>query len=171
VAVGVGVFIANILTIDKLSKLHGEEVKTITDADDAIQLSAEEKALMDQTAGRVLLFYLSGPMIFGLAKAIAREHAAMREAEVLILDLTDVPHLGVTASLSLENVVKDALGNDRKVLIVGAQGQTRNRLEKLKVLNLIEPNHLCDSRVQAFELSLEMIRGADEPNLSLASEA
>lgn len=171
VAVGVGVFIANILTIDKLSKLHGEEVKTITDADDAIQLSAEEKALMDQTAGQVLLFYLSGPMIFGLAKAIAREHAAMRDAEVLILDLTDVPHLGVTASLSLENVVKDALGNDRKVLIVGAKGQTRNRLEKLKVLNLIEPNHLCDTRTQAFQFSLEMIRGADEPNLSLAREA
>jgi SulP family sulfate permease len=43
VAVGGGVFIANILTIDRLSELQAQEVKTITDTDDEILLSAEEK--------------------------------------------------------------------------------------------------------------------------------
>jgi len=77
VAVFVGVFIANILTIERLSALQSQEVKTITDADDAIDLSPEEKELLNQANGQVLLFYLSGPMIFGVAKAIAREHSAM----------------------------------------------------------------------------------------------
>jgi sulfate permease, SulP family len=34
VAVGVGVFIANILTIERLSNLQAQDVKTISDADD-----------------------------------------------------------------------------------------------------------------------------------------
>jgi len=88
VAVGVGVFIANILTIDRLSELQAQEVKTITDNDDEILLSPEEKRLLNQANGRIILFYLSGPMIFGVSKAIAREHTAMKEADVLILDLS-----------------------------------------------------------------------------------
>lgn len=47
VAVGVGVFIANILTIDRLSELQSQEVKTISDTDDAIVLNNEEKRLLD----------------------------------------------------------------------------------------------------------------------------
>lgn len=94
VAVFVGVFIANMLTIERLSELQSKEVKTITDADDAIPLTPEEKALLAQAQGQVLLFYLSGPMIFGVARAIAREHAAMQNVGAIILDLTDVPMLG-----------------------------------------------------------------------------
>ncbi len=41
VAVGVGVFIANILTIDRLSELQSQEVKTISDTDDAIAILPE----------------------------------------------------------------------------------------------------------------------------------
>ena len=72
VAVGVGVFVANILTIERLSNLRSEEVKTITDADDAIILNDVERDLLDRANYSVLLFQLEGPMIFGVAKAIAR---------------------------------------------------------------------------------------------------
>ncbi|MBF2097670.1 MAG: SulP family inorganic anion transporter, partial [Gloeomargaritaceae cyanobacterium C42_A2020_066] len=46
VAVGVGVFIANILTIERLSQLQSQEVKLITDLDDDGRLSAEENQLL-----------------------------------------------------------------------------------------------------------------------------
>jgi sulfate permease, SulP family len=101
VAVGGGVFIANILTIDRLSELQAQEVKTIIDTDDEILLSEAEKRLLNQANGRIILFYLSGPMSFGVSKAIALEHAAMKEVDVLIVDLSDVPLLGVTASLAI----------------------------------------------------------------------
>lgn len=72
VAVGVGVFVANILTIKRLTDLQSQEVKAITDADDAIALSPNEKRILEGAGGRILLFHLSGPMIFGVAKAISR---------------------------------------------------------------------------------------------------
>ncbi|WAL62259.1 bicarbonate transporter BicA [Thermocoleostomius sinensis] len=160
VAVGVGVFIANILTIERLSKLQSQSVKTITDVDDKIQLSSEEKLLLDEANGRVLLFHLSGPMIFGVAKAIAREQSAMKDSDVLIVDLTDVPLLGVTASLAVENVVKEAVSKERPVFIVCAPGQTQKRLKQLKVLDLVPPERVMDERLAALQAATALVRGS-----------
>jgi SulP family sulfate permease len=159
VAVGIGVFIANILTIERLSKLQSQSVKTITDVDDKIQLSSEEKLLLDQANGRVLLFHLSGPMIFGVAKAIAREQSAMKDADVLIVDLSDVPLLGVTASLAVENVVQEAISKERPVFIVCAPGQTQQRLKQLKVLDLVSPERVTDNRLEALQAATALVRG------------
>ncbi|BDA70885.1 sulfate permease family protein [Calothrix sp. PCC 7716] len=157
VAVGIGVFIANILTIERLSEMQGEEVKTITDADDAIVLNAEEKRLFDLANGRVLLFYLSGPMIFGVSKAIAREHSAMADSDVVIMDLSDVPMLGVTASLALENAIKDAVDRGRQVFIVGAAGKVKKRLEKFGIFQIIPQHNLFTERADALRQALAIV--------------
>ncbi|XQQ05353.1 MAG: SulP family inorganic anion transporter [Leptolyngbya sp. IPPAS B-1204] len=149
VAVGVGVFIANILTIERLSEMQSQTVKAISDADDDIPLSAEDKQLLDQGRGRVLLFYLSGPMIFGVSKAIARTHNAVSDIDALVLDLSDVPLLGVTVSLEIENVIKDAIDKGCQVYIVGATGKVHQRLERLGVFQRIPADHLLNSRTEA----------------------
>ena len=148
-AVGIGVFVANILTIDRMSQLQSKSVQTITDADDAIRLNANERRWLDEANGRVLLFQLSGPMIFGVAKAISREHNAIGDCDAIVFDLSEVPHLGVTASLTLENAVKEAVEKERRVFIVGAAGQTKRRLEKLRVFSLIPSSHLQMDRTEA----------------------
>jgi len=148
-AVGIGVFVANILTIDRLSQLQAQDVRAVTDADDEITLTEAEKNLLDQAAGRVLLFHLSGPMIFGVAKAIAREHNAVRHCESLVIDLSDVPHIGVTSSLAIENAIKDAVDDNREVYIVGATGQIKRRLERLGLFSLIPAEHLLMDRTEA----------------------
>ena len=159
VGVGVGVFIANILTIERLSNLQSQDVKTITDADDAILLSEEEKQLFNQADGRVLLFYLSGPMIFGVAKAIAREHAAIQNSEALILDLSDVPLLGVTASLAIENAIKDACDKGLEVFTVAATEKIEQRLERFGILKLIPRHHLMQNRVDALRQAVALVNG------------
>jgi len=158
VAVGVGVFIANILTIDRLSELQAQEVKTITDNDDEILLSPEEKQLLNQANGRIILFYLSGPMIFGVSKAIAREHTAMKEADVLILDLSDVPLLGVTASLAIENAIKDAIDKGLQVFIVGATSKIQHRLERLGILAQLPPDHVLMDRTIALQQAVTFVK-------------
>ena len=114
-AVAVGVFVANILTINRLSAIQEQDVNAISTADDSVNLTPEEKVLMSEADGRVLLFQLSGPMIFGVSKAISREHQAIAECKALVLDISDVPHLGVTSSLAIENAIQDALDLGRAV--------------------------------------------------------
>ena len=148
-AVGIGVFVANVLTIDRMSALQSKRVKTISTADDDVELSAEEQSLIDQASGRVLLFQLAGPMIFGVAKAISREHNAIGDCEAVIFDLHEVSHLGVTASLALENAIKEAIEVGRSVYLVLQPGATRRRLEKLKLLEQIPDNCITTNRSDA----------------------
>lgn len=160
-AVGVGVFIANLLTIKRLSDLSAKEVRTIGLNEAGEELPVDEKILMEIAAGRVLLFQLNGPMIFGVAKAIAREHAAMKHAKVLVLDLSKVTLLGVTVSLALENMVKDAITDGGIVLVAGAQKSTRERLEKFGFFEVEGLEFMAD-RKAALLRSVEWLKEQGE---------
>ena len=156
-AVGIGVFVANILTIERMNALQSESVKTINDTDDIVALTSEERRWMDEAEGRVLLFQLSGPMIFGVAKAISREHNAVKECEAVVFDVSEVRHLGVTASLALENSIKEALEGGRKVFVVGAGGQATNRLRKMEVLARLPEQALFTDRAAALAAAVSSI--------------
>ncbi len=164
VAVGVGVFIANILTIQQLSEVRSGDVKLISDIDDDVRLTSEQKQLLDKGEGRVLLFCLSGPMIFGLSKAISREHNAMKEADALVVDLSQVPSMGVTASLAIENVIRDAHDKGLQVYIVGASEKIYGRLQKLGLFDLIHPDHVLGDRTTALQQALDKVYVKGTPN-------
>ncbi|QVL54589.1 MAG: SulP family inorganic anion transporter [Cyanobium sp. M30B3] len=151
VAVGVGVFIANILTIDKMSALQSKSVKSVSTGDGDLLIPEEEKALLDQGRGQVLLFQLNGAMIFGVAKAIAREHNAIRDCKAVIFDLSEVSHLGVTAALAVENAVEEAIEKGRQVFVVGAADTTQRRLEKLGLFKKLPAERTSISRHDALQ--------------------
>ncbi|MBM5824672.1 MAG: SulP family inorganic anion transporter [Cyanobacteria bacterium M_surface_10_m2_119] len=157
VAVGVGVFIANILTIDKMSALQSKSVKSVSTGDGGLMIPDEEKALLDQGKGQVLLFQLNGAMIFGVAKAIAREHNAIRDCKAVIFDLSEVSHLGVTAALAVENAVEEAIEKGRQVFVVGATDTTRRRLEKLGLFQKLPSERTSLSRFEALRQAVSGI--------------
>ena len=154
-AVGIGVFVANVLTIDRMSTLQSRKVKTISTADDDVELNDEEQQLLDQASGMVLLFQLAGPMIFGVAKAISREHNAIGNCQAVVFDLSEVSHLGVTAAIALENAVKEAMEVGRDVFMVGVSGSTETRLRKLKLLDRLPESHVTSDRLSALRLAVD----------------
>jgi SulP family sulfate permease len=150
-AVGIGVFIANILTIDKMSALQSKSVKSISTGDGDLDISDDERQLLDQGRGLVLLFQLNGAMIFGVAKAIGREHNAIGDCKAVVFDLTEVSHLGVTAALAVENAVEEAIEKGRQVYVVGASGTTQRRLEKLGLYQKLPAERTSLSRRDALK--------------------
>jgi len=157
VAVGVGVFIANVLTIDKMTALQARSVKSVSTGDGDLLLPDDEKALLDQGRGQVLLFQLNGAMIFGVAKAIAREHNAIGDCKAVIFDLSEVSHLGVTAALAVENAVEEAIEKGRQVFVVGAADTTRRRLEKLGLFAKVPSERTSLNRKQALQQAVAAI--------------
>ena len=158
VAVGVGVFVANVLTIERMSALSTTRVLTVDPGGDPV-LSDSERGLLERGGGKILLFHLSGPMIFGVAQAISRESSAMDEsAQVLVLDLSDVSMLGTTVALALENVVLDALRRNKPVFIAGASQEVEDRLKRVGVLSSAVV--LVDDRETALRSALENVAGA-----------
>lgn len=155
VAVGLGVFISNIIIIERLSREQARQVKAISDADeDDVPLTDSERGLLDRANGKVLFFYLSGPMIFSVSKAISRQHSSISDYDVMILDLTDVPMIDVTVGLALENAIKDALDANCAVYLLYPNERTREQLEKFHVIDLVPDENMYQFRYEALNAAV-----------------
>ncbi|NIY81742.1 SulP family inorganic anion transporter [Vibrio hepatarius] len=158
VAVGLGVFISNVIVIERLSREQARQVKAISDADDDdVPLTDSERALLDRARSKVLFFYLSGPMIFSVSKAISRQHTSISDYEVMILDLTDVPMIDVTVGLALENAIKDALDANCQVYLLCPNENTRQQLEKFHVVDLVPSDNVYKFRYEALKAAIKHV--------------
>jgi SulP family sulfate permease len=164
-AVGIGLFVANVMTITRLSELQANNVRaTVRADDDDVELTAYERDLMEAAEGKVVLFQLSGNMIFGVSRAITRKNSGNEQCTALIIDLEKVTYLGVSSALALEESILDMLGAGRQVFIVGANGQPRDRLERLGILQRLPEANVLGRRTVALERAIyrqqESIPGA-----------
>ncbi|NJL79580.1 MAG: SulP family inorganic anion transporter [Richelia sp. SM2_1_7] len=159
-AVAVGVFCANLLTLKRLSDLQAKEVQAVTipnQNNHKLRLSSREEEILKQARGRILLFHLSGPMSFGAAKAISQQMSIVEDYDILILELSEVPYVGVTASLAIENMVKEAYENRRTVYLVGASGIVEDRLLRLKILRRVLEQNPVATRLEALEKGIVLV--------------
>jgi len=151
-AVGIGLFVANVMTITKLSELQENDVKAVTDPDNTdLELSSREKEILREAKGKVLLLYLRGTMIFGSSRAITRKNSQIGGCDTLVVDITDVKHLGVSAALSLEEAILEMINAGRSVYIVTTKEQALQRLGKLDVLKHIPEENIVVGREVALE--------------------
>ncbi len=171
-AVLVGAFIANILTIKRLTDVQNDSIQVITDSNSGKTLKVAEQEILAQATGNILLLQLGGPMSFGAAKSISRRMSLVQHYQVLVLDLSEVPTLGVTAALAIESIVQDAFAHQRHVWIVATSKQVKQRLENLDLHKIFArpqtPNHSpgmiapqlhqTENRLYALQSALRLIQ-------------
>lgn len=155
VAVGIGLFLANVMTITRLSELQSDDVKAVTDPRETdLELTALEKELLIAAEGHVLLLNLHGTMIFGTSRAISRKNSQIEDCRALVIDLKGVPHLGVSSALVLEEAMLDMINAGRCVYVVGANDQQPiKRLYTMGVLNKLPAENITDKRAKALKLA------------------
>ena len=167
-AVGIGLFVANVRTITKLSQLQEDDVIAVTDPDETdLELTAYETDILHEANGKVLLLYLRGAMIFGASRAISRKNSEVEGCQTLIVDMTDVKHLGVSSAIAIEDAILDMLDAGRQVFIVGAREQSLKRLEKMGVIDKLPPENVTERRLKALEMA---IYGNEPPAEKAADE-
>ena len=141
----VGMFIANLLTVDGItqSQLQGmdDDNQPQALAQQSSRLSQDEQELIAACGNRLMLFRLRGPMSFGAAKGIHSRVAELHNYEALILDLGDVPRMGVTAALAVERMFQAAEARGQLAVVVGCNQRLVERLERFGVTNVM-PNRL-----------------------------
>ena len=151
-AVGIGLFVANVMTITRLSELQENDVKAVTDPDNTdLELSTREKEILREAKGKIMLLHLRGTMIFGSSRAITRKNSQFGGCHTLVVDITDVDHLGVSAALSLEESILEMVNAGRSVYIVTTKEQALERLGKLDVLKKIPEENIVVGREVALE--------------------
>ena len=153
-AVVIGVSLANVITIKDQADALQKASRRITggegDPDDPsqIRLNAEEQVLLREAGSEVALLNLAGPLSFGASRYLTQLLQESSAYATLILDLTAVSHLGVTASLAIDAVCRDATRQGRRVILAVPQERYRERLRRLAITRFIGVE-LCLNRQEA----------------------
>ena len=147
----VGMFVANLLTVDAITQtqLQGmdDDNPHIGTDQQIANLSDQERTLIKGCGNQLMLFRLRGPLSFGAAKGISARMGLVSNYQVLILDITEVPRMGVTAALAVERMVEEAESLGRMVLVAGANDRLRERLTNFGV------RHILPKRIEALEIA------------------
>ena len=163
-AVAVGMVMASMVFMKRMSDYQLENIQILSEPTEEGPLDAEENRLLAETSGRVLLFYLSGPMSFGAAKGMVRRLAAFRHYDVLLLDFSGVPMIDFTSTLAVFDMVDGTLARGRQVVIAGVQPKVAEMLEKQGVMQRIDPANRLDSRLAALKRVNTLLAGLKPPS-------
>ena len=148
-AVGIGMVMASFLFMLRMTEMQIKNISTITSSAEESPLSDEEKDILDQANGKILLFHLSGPMSFSSAKAMVRRHAGTAGYEAMLLDLTSVPSIDFTTARAIEDIVVDTKSAGRHIFLVGACPAVCEVLKKQHILEHFNTGQMYQSRLDA----------------------
>lgn len=152
-AVGIGLFVANVMTVTRLASLQEDDVK-VSNGIDGVQLdlTTYEKDMLESAEGCVVVFQLHGAMIFGASRAISRKNSEIEGCAGLVVDMSKVTHLGVSSALALEEAILDIKRAGLTVyLVADKEGQPMKRLRSMGVIGRLREQFIVSTMTKALE--------------------
>ncbi len=147
-AVLVGVFIANLVTIRRLSEIQLANIKLST-VSEAEHLSQGEKQLFSALNDNVLLLNISGPIGFGVARGLKQSVSKTDTNKTLLIDLTDARFIGITSTIAIEDIIMSYQSQGQEILLSSVCDRVKNDFDKLKLLEKIPQKNIFNTRLDA----------------------
>jgi len=147
-AVLIGVFLANLVTIRRLSEIQLDNINLCT-AENSEHLSGPEKQLLTSMDDSVLMLNISGPIGFGVARGLKQSVSKVDQDKTLLIDLTDARFVGITSTIAIEEIIVSYQNQGREVLLSSVCERVRNDFHKLNLLGKIPTEHVFDTRLDA----------------------
>ncbi len=133
-AVLIGVFIKNMVILEKLSELQLGSVLLTDSCDDQYQLEPEIKKRLYELNGRGVLLKINGPLSYGAGRSLKKLLHAYEDKSVMLIDLSHASLIGLSTALMIEDIVKRARLHDMEVTFVGISLQVQNDLKTLGLI-------------------------------------
>ncbi len=165
-SVAVGLIAASLLLAQRMANLQLKSIQAITEPGDESPLCEEAMAILKAAKGRILLYHLSGPLSFGAAKNMAQQLSKIDGHEVMILDMSDVPTIDFTTSVSIEDMILSTQAAGRHVLLSGAQPTVRDILSSRGVFDLLGKENDFPRRLHAIRKAAGLL-GIEAEKVSL----
>jgi len=147
-AVLIGAFVANLVTIRRLSEIQLDNIKMFT-AKDAQHLSEQEKQLLTLMDESVILLNISGPIGFGVARGLKQSVSKTDQNKTLLIDLTDARFVGITSTIAIEEIIVSYQAQGRKILLSNICDRVRDDFDKLNLFDKIPYDHVFATRIAA----------------------
>jgi SulP family sulfate permease len=161
-AVGVGVVAASLLMVKRMTDLQLQNMQLSTGDSVDMRLSVEEAGIMQQAAGDILIYQISGPVSFGAAKGMTRALATADNYRILLLDLSAVPIIDTTSAKAVEDIIYDTQAAGRDIFITGINSQIRDILDRMGISDRLPSTHIVGTRLEALRMA-DLKRQASVP--------
>lgn len=159
-AVAVGVVMASLLFVKRMSDLQVASVRAVFEPGDDPSLTSEERRAFERAGGKLLYVHLGGPLSFGAANEVGRRLGSAADFHVLVLDLSATPFVDSSASLAIEGVIRHANARGQPVFLVGMIPAVERVLAQLKVLRLVSEERRFKTRLEAFRQAANLVAAA-----------
>ncbi len=145
-AVGVGLLLAAGLFIKRMSELT-----------DTIRLNLGQNPMLKELPDHVAGYAIRGPLFFGAAeKALSVLRRFNPEVKIVIVDISDVPMMDMTALAALENVLLDYRKQGIALILSGSNARLRLKLRRAGIHplegQLYHVRNLAQARAKALRL-------------------
>ena len=158
IAVGTGMVISSFIFLKRMTDLQIESLTVTTSDKTEMPLNDNEKEIMANAGGRILLFSLGGPMSFGSAKGMVKMLSNYKNYDVIIIDVSIVPLIDYTSCRALEEIITEAQSLQRQVMLVGAKGRALAMLQKQRITDLVNAENTFALREPAMASALEHVK-------------
>lgn len=150
VAVGIGVVLAALLFIRRMSDLSGSQLLESRGHERQLDLPEE-----------VAVYAIRGPLFFGAAeKAMGVLQRVQGNVQVVIIDMSDVPMMDMTGMVALDSLLSRLARGGISVVISNLSPRIRKLLDRAGI-NAGERLHFCNDLQQAREQALSLV---DQPS-------
>ncbi|MCB1915685.1 MAG: SulP family inorganic anion transporter [Rhodocyclaceae bacterium] len=148
-AVFVGVFVKNLVTIEKLSHLQLGGVVLSDGLREAEALSTPERGRLAAGGGETVLLRITGPVSYGVGRGLKQRVRQYDECRILVVDISAATIIGVSTLIVLEELVRSALARGAAVKLITASGAEARALEQVRLRELVGDENCVDSLAHA----------------------
>ena len=146
-AVATGMIMASMIFMKRMSDLQHESAVAVNLPTEESPLNDHEKSILTEAQGRILLYYMEGPLSFGAAKGMVRRLAHFKEYDSLVLDLSGVPAVDFTSAMAITDMINDTLADKgRHVFLVGLRNNVRAFLDQQNAIDNVDSSHIYSER-------------------------
>jgi len=151
-AVAAGVVLAALAFVKQLAD---EQLENFRNGETST--SPEERELLDQADGHVLLFDFGAPLSFGAATDLGLQvrERVKEKGDAIILDFSQVPFIDVSAARAVETIICDGRAAGRMVYVTGMNKEVRSIITGLNADHCLAADTHFDKRIDALRAAIE----------------
>jgi SulP family sulfate permease len=151
-AVAAGVVLAALAFVKQLAD---EQLENFRNGETST--SPEERELLDQADGHVLLFDFGAPLSFGAATDLGLQvrERVKEKGDAIILDFSQVPFIDVSAARAVETIICDGRAAGRMVYVTGMNKEVRSIITGLNADHCLAADTHFDKRIDALRAAVE----------------
>ncbi|MGV3530225.1 MAG: SulP family inorganic anion transporter [Flavisolibacter sp.] len=143
VAVGIGMVMASILFMKKMSDV-AEEGSRISDVKSTLnETTWSDENIPESIKENVAIKHLDGPLFFGFASGFTQKINQLPEIKYVVIRMEKVPFMDQTGLYALEEAILSLEQKNVEVLITGLQQQPAAMMRRIKIIpELVGDKHI-----------------------------